>query len=188
MKDNHQKPENPTVTDIEWKQLTFTRDKRDADMRRVLDSIPLFDNLNIRDWRELTELFHRREFTDQEIVFEIGTPGLGMYIIIEGQVTILGSNGSNQVEIARLGQGDFFGEMSLVDEINRSATAMTVGPTRLIGIFRPQLRNLMQQHPRLGLKLMEKLSQVIAKRLREADRKLSECRAGMVQDWDNVDS
>jgi CRP-like cAMP-binding protein len=163
-------------TEVEWQPIKIGKDKRDTDLRRTLNAVPLFANLPRRYWRELTSLFHFRAYEDQEIIFHYATPGLGMYIIIEGSVLILALKDETYVEIARLARGDFFGEMSLVEEVERGATAMSSGKTRLIGIFRPQLQNLIHRRPRLGLALMERLARILTTRLRESNRKLSDCR------------
>jgi len=163
-------------TEVEWQPIKMGKDKRDTDVRRTLAAMPLFVNLPRRYWRELASLFHFRTFEDQEIIFRYGTPGLGMYIIIEGSVLILARKDDSYVEIAKLGPGDFFGEMSLIEEVERGATAMASGKTRVVGIFRPQMQNLMHRRPRLGLLLTERLARIIANRLRESNRKLSDCR------------
>ncbi|MDP8237779.1 MAG: cyclic nucleotide-binding domain-containing protein [Candidatus Hatepunaea meridiana] len=167
---------NSTITEVEWVPVSLTKDKRDSDMRRTLSSLPLFENISTRDWRELASLFHKRTFSDEEIIFRYGTPGLGMYIVIDGNVVIYSKEKTNDVEIARLGPGSFFGEMSLIDEIDRSATAVSSGNSNLIGIFRPQLKDLMYHRPRLGLILMERLACIVVSRLREADKRLMEYR------------
>ena len=168
--------EKTASTEVEWLPVTLDQDQRDADLRRTLASTPFFANLPRRYWRELTGLFHYRSFEDREIIFRQGTPGLGMYIIIEGTVLILARKEDSYVEIARLGTSDFFGEMSLIEEIERGATAMSSGKTRVVGIFRPQMQNLMHRRPRLGLVLTERLARILANRLRESNRKLSDCR------------
>ncbi|HHE46169.1 MAG TPA: cyclic nucleotide-binding domain-containing protein [Bacteroidetes bacterium] len=161
---------------VEWMPIKLGMEKRDADMRRALSSIPLFENLSRRDWRDLTSLFHFRTFLNDEVIFKYGTPGLGMYIIIDGNVAILAREMDVDVEIARLGRGDFFGEMCLIEEIDRSASAVAKGTTRLIGIFRPQLKDLMHRRPRLGLVIIERLARILTHRLREANQKLVEWR------------
>lgn len=153
----------------EWARLKEGRTEREKDIRRIVSAIPLFRDLSRNDWRELSNLFHLREFTDGEIIFEISTPGLGMYIIIEGQVRIVGEQNGEEIEFAQLGPGDFFGEMSLIDDAPRSASAISVGETRLIGIFRPQLKQLMYRRPKLGVALMERLAGIVAARLRAAN-------------------
>ena len=139
--------------------------------------MPLFQNLSRRDWRELSDLFHQRKYSNEEVIFEHDTPGLGMYIIIDGMAKVYSVDRRNKkTEIANLLPGDFFGEMSLIEEVPRSATVASVGTTNLIGIFRPQLRDLMHRRPRLGLVLMERLALILVNRLREANKKLIECR------------
>jgi len=142
--------------------------------RETLQRNPLFENLSRRDWRELTDLFHERQFQAGETIFLQGTPGLGMYIIVSGAVRIIRVADDRQLELARLIEGDFFGEMSLVDDFERSATALVAEPTQLIAIFRPQLEALMNRRPALGIILMRRLARIISFRLREANGVLSE--------------
>jgi len=161
-------------TSTEWTSFDLGHSKSDELIRTTLDSIPLFENLSVRDWRHLAGLFHQRRFDDGEIVFEAGMPGLGMYIIVAGTVRVLEKRGGEDIELTRLGSGDFFGEMSLIDEVPRSATVISVGDTHLIGIFRPHLQELMHRRPRLGVLLLERLASILVKRLREANRLLAE--------------
>ncbi|NQT34933.1 cyclic nucleotide-binding domain-containing protein [bacterium] len=158
---------------VEWLQISFSKEKRVSDTRRILSNLPLFENLSMRQWRELSDLFHKRTFTKDEIIFKNGTPGLGMYAIIDGSVAVYENEDGVDVEIARLGSGDFFGEMSLVEEVERSATIVALETTRLIGIFRPQLKDLMHRRPQLGLIIIERLARILTSRLREADHRLA---------------
>ena len=170
--DEKLKNENP-LTEIEWLPVIISREKRDSDIRNILTSLPLFSNLSQRDWRELSDLFHQRTYSDGEIIFEYDTPGLGMYIIIEGSARVINMDHSgNEIEVALLNNGEFFGEMSLVEEVYRSAAVIAVGKTHLVGIFRPQLKDLMHRRPKLGLLLMERLAVIIVNRLHEANKKL----------------
>lgn len=156
----------------EWFSVAERMKHSDDDLRRILSTMPLFENLPRRYWRELSILFHERKYDTDEVIFKSGTPGLGMYIIISGAVKVMGESGKNEIEFARLKAGDFFGEMSLVDEIDRSATAIAIEPTRLVGVFRPHMQDLMHRRPRLGMLLLDRLVRIIATRLREANRLL----------------
>lgn len=158
----------------EWLPQKLHRDKPDSDTRRILSTLPLFVNLSSRDWRELNNLFHNRTYKNDEVIFRYGTPGLGMYIIIEGTIAILARENETDIEIARLGPGDFFGEMTLIEEADRSATAVSIGDSRLMGIFRPQLRDLLNRRPRLGMIIMERLARIVVKRLQVANHRLAE--------------
>ncbi len=72
-----------------------------------------------------------------------------------------------KVKIGELKEGDFFGEMALLDEYPRSAEAMAIERTETFGIFRPDLFNLIEGNPKLGTKILLRLSQILANRLRE---------------------
>ncbi len=170
-KDNKTQPLN-----VEWMKIGNKQNERQKELRKVLSGIPLFENLSRNDWRELIPLFHVREYKDGEIIFEEGTPGLGMYVILDGAVRVLGAEKQAELQYATLGQGDFFGEMSLIDEVKRSATTVASGSSRLIGIFRPQLQQIIHHRPKLGVVLLERLAGIVARRLREANRLLEETR------------
>ncbi|MBD3167746.1 cyclic nucleotide-binding domain-containing protein [bacterium] len=163
-------------TEVEWMPMGEGGLTKDSEIQRVLSGTPLFRDIPKRDWREIEGLFHKRKFSNDEIIFEIGTPGLGAYAILNGEVRIVGEKKGMLVDLARLKEGAFFGEMSLIDDSPRSATAIAVGETYLIGFFRPQLLELMKTRPKLGVVLMQRLAQIMAERLRVANQALAECR------------
>ena len=146
------------------------------DKMQVIGEIPLFKDLRRRDRREIVNLFHVRNFAKNEVIFQADTPGMGMYIIVEGSVEIVSPNENRKFVLAELNEGDFFGEMSLIDETPRSATATASVPTQAIVIFRTNLKDLMNRKPKLGLILLRRLASIIAFRLREANPLLSENR------------
>ena len=100
----------------------------------------------------------------------------GMYVIESGKIRIcLGPNTDEEHEIALLENGDFFGELALIDDHPRSATAVAVTPTRLIGFFRSELISIISRSPRLGVKLQQTMMQILVKRPRVTDQRLHDC-------------
>ena len=111
-------------------------------------------------------------------MFHQGDPGLGMYIIQEGAVSIvIAENDGEQKELAGLSEGDFFGELGLLDESARSASAVCKTDCLLIGFFRPDLLELIERKPALGIKIVMKLAEIVGERLRKTDKELSKLRA-----------
>jgi len=159
---------------VEW--IPFHRKLADEEtvIKRTLRSTPLFEKVNRRDWKLVSDLFHVRKYDSGEVIFEEGTPGLGMYVIVEGRVKIVTIEEGEEVILAELREGDFFGEMSLIDEVERSAGAVAVGTTKLVGLFRPQLRELMNHRPRLGIMIFERLAKIVVQRLRQSNAILAE--------------
>ena len=104
----------------------------------------------------------------------MGDPGLGMYIIVNGAVEIVEEpeNGT-RTKLAELEKGAFFGDMALLDEKPRSASAIAMVDSDIIGFFRPDLVDLLYRKPRMGIKILWALSQVVGERLRKTDEQLT---------------
>ena len=174
-----------------WKNLFSQRVIREGTTEEVLSKVPAFANLAPRDLKEVAAIVHKREYRAGEPVFYQGDPGLGMYIVQDGEVSIaiLGKDGNEQ-ELAVLGDGDFFGELALLDESPRSANAICKTDCTLIGFFRPDLFELIEKENTLGIKIVLKLAEIVAQRLRQTDKELSKVKSQLerLQTRDERDS
>lgn len=98
----------------------------------VLGQIPIFSSLDEEDRTSLTERINRQSFPKGSVLFRRGEPGNALYIIIRGQIRIFSSTRQgNEITLALLGPGEFFGEMALLDGQPRSANAETTEETEL---------------------------------------------------------
>ena len=151
----------------------FRQRKEQKSLSEMLREIPIFSDLRKGELRKLEKIVHLRRFKPGEEVFREGEPGVGMYIVRSGGIDILqrSEDGSEQC-LAHLGSGDFFGELALLDEAPRSATARATEPTELWGIFRPDLMDLIQRDPRLGVKIVLPLARLVGERLRRTNELL----------------
>lgn len=96
-----------------------------------------------------------------------------MYVIEHGKVEIIfRDDAGTEKKLAVLADGDFFGELSLLDESPRSATALAKTESKIIGFFRPDLIDLLSRSPKLGTKILFKLGEVIGTRLRVTNEQL----------------
>jgi CRP-like cAMP-binding protein len=109
-----------------------------------------------------------REFPAGAVVFEEGDPGSRMYVIHSGEVRIVKRVGAREVELARLGPGEAFGEMALLERQPRSATAVVDRPARLLEIDEGAFADLVRRNGEVGPRLLRRLSA----RLREANRQI----------------
>ena len=101
------------------------------------------------------------------MIFWEGEPGVGMYVVQEGEVGIYRDFAKRgQKELARMRAGDFFGEMALLEDDCRSATAVALGETRLLSLIHADLFDLIGRKPQLGIKLLSTLANMLARRLR----------------------
>lgn len=144
---------------------------------KVLRQVDLFSGLSVRELKALESVLHERTYVRDEIVFDEGDEGLGMYIVMKGSVRIVKKIEGRQEEIVMLKSGDFFGELALLDGYPRTAAAMAAEPCILLGIFRPEFLALLQGSDRLGVKLALKLAQVTVSRMRQTLSNRVPCKA-----------
>ena len=136
----------------------------------ALERIPIFDNLLKKELKNIAQLTHEREYKSNEYVFKKHAPAEGMYVILHGEIEIKDPKSGNI--FAKLYSGDFFGELALLDEEPRSASAICKVSSRLIGFFRTDLLTLINRYPELGNKILLNLSRVLGERLRETNKNI----------------
>jgi CRP/FNR family cyclic AMP-dependent transcriptional regulator len=106
------------------------------------------------------------EFDVDEVIFEEGSTGRELFVVLDGQVEIAKMNGASKTVIVTLGKGEFFGEMAVIDGSSRSATAIAAAPnTRVMRINHARFVYLVSQQPAFALMIMDALS----KRLRASN-------------------
>jgi len=162
-------------TDTYWGNIFRKGPPAEEELLLVLASNPFFEDLSKRELKKIERIVHRRTYTPGEEIFRENQPGAGMYIIKSGSVDVLMSlEGGGTRTLAHLEEGDFTGEMTLLDEAPRSASAVACEETEIIGFFRPDLFGLLERDPRLGLKIVLRLSHMMAERLRYTNREVRE--------------
>jgi CRP/FNR family cyclic AMP-dependent transcriptional regulator len=155
-----------------WENIFKIRKKQIDQIDEVLMKIPVFQGLDRGELRKIRLILHQREYKKNEVIFNEGDAGLGMYIIIVGSVEIVCEHEKHV--LAELGEGDFFGELSLLDDSPRSASAITRAPCRILCFFKPELLDLIDRNPKLGSKILFKLAWTISERLKSTNEQLRE--------------
>ena len=152
--------------DTFWSNIFKKEEKEEKSIYTVLSRIPIFRGLTRRELRAIERILHRRTYRADEAIFYEEEPGVGMYIVTSGKVYI--TLGKERKVLAVLTNGDFFGEMALLLESPRTASAIAHESTELLGFFQPDLFNLLQTKPKTGNKILQHLAQMIAERLRQS--------------------
>lgn len=134
----------------------------------LLAGVPLFAGLPEQSILALAELATEATFPAARNVVTIGEAGRSLYIIVEGRVQVLYPAKSQEVELARMGRGEFFGEMALLNNEPRSATVRTLEPTRTLVLSTESFRDIVRGFPEVSLKLLDTLS----RRIRNADEQM----------------
>jgi CRP-like cAMP-binding protein len=108
------------------------------------------------------------EYSVGDVIFEEGSTGRELYVVLDGLVEIAKLSGDSKTVIITLGKGEFFGEMAVIDGSSRSATAIAAtSDTRVMRINHARFVYLVSQQPAFALMIMDALS----KRLRASNER-----------------
>ncbi len=131
--------------------------------------VPLFSHLEGHEAVRLAEATRERNYPKNSVILFEDDPGDALFIVVKGQVKVvlIGEDG-REVILSVLGQGDFFGEMSLLDDEPRSAHVIAMEDSELLVLRRDDFQRCLEETPRIALGLLRALS----RRLRRADDKI----------------
>jgi CRP-like cAMP-binding protein/sugar phosphate isomerase/epimerase len=152
--------------------------------------IPSLDDMQMQHKRERSDWFpalsedearqinHEvRVFDADQLIFAEGTQGDGAYFIVEGKVKVVGSSRDvNEIVLGELGEGDIFGEMSVIDEKPRSASVVTLTPCTMAYIGKAVLNQLIENRSALAFRLMGFICLSLFRHILRIDRLYSDVR------------
>jgi CRP/FNR family transcriptional regulator, cyclic AMP receptor protein len=137
----------------------------------AIRSVTLFASLHDEEAEELVTLLQSRPVPAGTLLFHAGENGDAMYLIQSGRVRIaVDDSEGQQIVLAELAQGDFFGEMSLIDGKQRSADAHVIEDAQLSVLSRENFLRYINTHPGVALEMLSAVFQ----RLRHTDRMLQQ--------------
>src|SRR2546423_2000958 len=127
----------------------------------TLAEVPLFGGLPKRHLRRIAKLAHIRRFAPGSAMVRTGDAGRSFFVLLDGRAKVVRAGGRAR----RLGAGDYFGEMALLDDAPRSADVVAEGEVLALTIGRPEFAKLLRAEPSLAQALLRTL----AARLRAAE-------------------
>jgi CRP/FNR family cyclic AMP-dependent transcriptional regulator len=135
----------------------------------ILRKVPLFGQLAPPDLDRVAEIARERSYPRNSVILFEDDPGDALYVVAQGQVKVvlIGEDG-REVILSVMGEGEFFGEMALIDDEPRSAHVIAMEDSSLLVIRREDFQDLLKQTPGIALMLLRELS----RRLRRADDKV----------------
>lgn len=151
-----------------------------ADKTQLLKSLKLLHGIPEDKLTALGDFLVAREFADGAVVFEEGTQGASLFFVAEGAVRIAKQLKSTEggaasfKELALLGPGDCFGEMSIIEgDLPRSASAIASGSANLFELDRDQLHRWLGANPQLAIGFFSRLVATLSARLRRSSNELT---------------
>ncbi|MBI4506938.1 MAG: Crp/Fnr family transcriptional regulator [Chloroflexi bacterium] len=137
----------------------------------MLRQVPLFAPLGAARLADVDAMAQRRRFRRGEVLFHRGDPGSMLYVLLGGRVRIYSpSEDGSEMVLAILGPGEFFGELSLLDGLPRSASAQAIEECDALVIGRDEFHRFLRQHPGASIAVLG----VLSRRLRRTDELLED--------------
>jgi len=137
--------------------------------KAFLRRVPLFSGLTEPQLEQLAAGSARRSYPKGRTIVSEGEPSQSMYILLAGRAKVQRSDSEGkEVILAVLGSGEFFGEMSLIDDAPRSASVITIEPCEFMAVSKEAFKAMLAQSPEVSMNVMRGL----VRRLREADKKI----------------
>jgi CRP/FNR family cyclic AMP-dependent transcriptional regulator len=137
----------------------------------LLKLVPIFEDFSLFELQTIAPLFTQKKYKKGTVIFFVGDSGEDFYIIKSGLVKIYHPGSPKEVILAIFREGDFFGDMALLQEgIKRSATAETLEATTVFNLSRKQFLQFLEKYPHLMLKLLT----IMGERLRKANEQIQD--------------
>ena len=145
------------------------------DLKAFLLGTPFFGGLSDASLDLLVSMLVERRFDVGATVVAEGEPGRSMYIVHSGELVVSRLGGSGRaIRMTGLGPGDFFGEMTLIEAQNRSATVVTESPTVLYELTARNLYTYYKADIHAYVMVMQNINRELGRRLRRADHRIAE--------------
>lgn len=139
--------------------------------KSFLKSLDLFQDLRDGDLGRLAQALHARTYHAGETIFLEGDIGRALFVLETGKIDLTKKTSSGeQRKIFTVQPGEFFGEMALLEQLPRTASAVAAERSRLFLLYRSKLDTLLTANPRIGAVIMTHLAQLLSARLRKTSQ------------------
>ena len=128
----------------------------------MLDRVHLFSDLAPSDTRLLTEHSSTRTYPAHAVLINEGDQTDSLYVILEGKAKVFVSDENGKEAILNiLSAGEYFGELALVDDAPRSASVMTMEPTKVMVVSKADFKSCLAKNPEMAFNLIQALTKQV---------------------------
>jgi len=129
------------------------------DLPGILRSVHFLENLPEKDLANLGNAAQLHEYKEGDVIIQEGEEGNRLFVVVEGEVNVYkGYRKKNQKLFQTFGPKSYFGEMSLIDELSRSASVVAATDVTVLCIKREDFQNQIRRNPDLALDILKRLS------------------------------
>jgi len=150
-------------------------DPQTREIANILRGVPVLGHLSSGALHAMAAATHRRTYRRGESLYYEGDPGLGLYIVESGRIRLVSDADPERPQTLReLEAHEMFGELSLLGDVRRLETAETITEARVLGFFRPDLKNVVRRNPQAGTEIVMAMARRVATQYVEAVRVMEE--------------
>ncbi len=125
----------------------------------LLKKIEMFEGLTVAELAAVGSVTQDVHYQPGEAVIKRGDMGETMYLMISGEVSVhIGDESGQEIEVDRIREGDYFGEMALFEDVARSATIRTETDSRLLMLHKQEFNEIVKEYPEIALTICKVLS------------------------------
>ncbi len=147
----------------------------DNQINERLKGLQFFRGLNDEQLEIVAEHVEGHVFDPGDVVFEEGDSGDSVYFIIDGELDVtMQSDWEEEVKLASLGSGHSCGEISIIDELPRSASVTAVTQSSVLSLNKKGFEQIIEEHPIIGVILLKGLACFLCEHVRESNESLSD--------------
>jgi CRP-like cAMP-binding protein len=150
-------------------------DKERKYVTEQLEDIPFFRAFSAEEIGLILPYFELQTYTENTILFDEGSRGDYLCFVLEGTLDLRKESvSSKQTVTAKFGRGSIMGEMALIDQYPRSATARVTANSKLLVLRRESFDQLVEQLPRIGFRFLKEIARIFTLRLRRSSGRFSD--------------
>jgi CRP/FNR family cyclic AMP-dependent transcriptional regulator len=157
--------------EILWGMKFRKRKSAEVSRNEFLKTIPFFEHMSEKQLKTIGNYLHERRYEENEYLFEVNQPGAALFVIVRGEVAVeTSSDPVASAHLATIKAGEFLGELALLDQSPRSASARAVKPTQTYALFRGDLNKLAASEPEIVCEIYKTLAWIVGERLKATNR------------------
>ncbi len=156
---------------LSWRE--WATDREQVRRLQLLEKVPLFAGLSRRHLGKLLVKLFEKEYDPGETIFLEGEPGKALFIVLDGKVSISRANDGGDQRLATLAAGAHFGELALIDDLPRSATARADEHSALLILYKSHFDELIEGHSTIAIRVMGNLLKALTGYVRSAHLRMA---------------
>jgi len=166
----------------EWRWPRRMIDAEQSRRLRFLENVSLFAGLSQKQLGKLLVKLFEKKYALGEAVFMQGDPGKALFIVLSGKILIVRKGNSVEEQVAELGPGSYFGELALIDDQPRSASARAGETSVLLILYKSDFDDLIEGYKNIAIRVMANLLKALAGYVRAAQSRRDAARAVLTDD------